>query len=196
MTRHVTQRHVSHDARAAQFRPWHTAILEGAEDLTQLSYLNEPSILHDLNHRYGGDDIYTRAGPVLIAVNPFKRVDLYTEQHMSDYRRGTAKDPHVYLIATAAYDEMVKAERNQAIIISGESGAGKTETTKVRSAMNARAPPPPRRAVPKRNGNKSALSRKMLRARHAWVCVRARQLTIGQRAFRNVRARGKTRAAI
>jgi myosin-5 len=68
---------------------------------------------------------------VLIAVNPFKRVDLYTEQHMSEYRRGTAKDPHVYLVATKAYDEMVKAERNQAIIISGESGAGKTETTKI-----------------------------------------------------------------
>ena len=82
--------------------------------------------------RYNTDDkIYTRAGPVLIAVNPFKRVDLYTEQHMSEYRRGTAKDPHVYLVATKAYDEMVKAERNQAIIISGESGAGKTETTKI-----------------------------------------------------------------
>jgi len=111
--------------------PANPAILEGAEDLTQLSYLNEPSILHDLHTRYGGDDIYTRAGPVLIAVNPFKRVNLYTEQHMSDYRRGVAKDPHVYLIATAAYDEMVKAGRNQAIIISGESGAGKTETTKI-----------------------------------------------------------------
>ena len=111
--------------------PANPAILEGAEDLTQLSYLNEPSILHDLHHRYGGDDIYTRAGPVLIAVNPFKRVDLYTEQHMAEYRRGTAKEPHVYLVATAAYDEMVKQERNQAIIISGESGAGKTETTKI-----------------------------------------------------------------
>ena len=58
----------------AKVFPANPDILEGAEDLTQLSYLNEPSILHDLHHRYGADDIYTRAGPVLIAVNPFKSV--------------------------------------------------------------------------------------------------------------------------
>jgi len=46
----------------AKLFPANPDILEGAEDLTQLSYLNEPAILHDLNHRYGGDAIYTRAG--------------------------------------------------------------------------------------------------------------------------------------
>jgi len=57
----------------AKLYPANPDILEGAEDLTQLSYLNEPAILHDLNHRYGGDSIYTRAGRacrMLLATSP------------------------------------------------------------------------------------------------------------------------------
>ena len=53
-------------------QPANPTVMERVEDLTQLSYLNEPSILHDLRLRYGSDAIYTRAGPVLVAVNPFK----------------------------------------------------------------------------------------------------------------------------
>ena len=116
----------------AKVFPANPDILEGAEDLTQLSYLNEPSILHDLHHRYGADDIYTRAGPVLIAVNPFKSVaPLYGPDVVAAYRAGTAREPHVYRVASAAYDDMIRHRKNQAVIISGESGAGKTETTKI-----------------------------------------------------------------
>ena len=116
----------------AEVFPANPDILEGAEDLTQLSYLNEPSILHDLHHRYGVDDIYTRAGPVLIAVNPFKSLPaLYAPDVVAAYRAGTAQKPHVYRVASAAYDEMIRHRKNQAVIISGESGAGKTETTKI-----------------------------------------------------------------
>ena len=116
----------------AEVFPANPDILEGAEDLTQLSYLNEPSILHDLHHRYSVDDIYTRAGPVLIAVNPFKSLPaLYAPDVVAAYRAGTAQKPHVYRVASAAYDEMIRHRKNQAVIISGESGAGKTETTKI-----------------------------------------------------------------
>lgn len=54
--------------------PANPVILDGVPDLTNLTYLNEPSILHGLNLRYAEDEIYTHAGPVLIAINPFKQV--------------------------------------------------------------------------------------------------------------------------
>jgi myosin-5 len=54
--------------------PANPVILDGIPDLTGLTYLNEPSILHGLNLRYSEDQIYTHAGPVLIAINPFKQV--------------------------------------------------------------------------------------------------------------------------
>jgi myosin V len=54
--------------------PANPAILDGVTDLTSLTYLNEPSILHGLRQRYQSDQIYTQAGPVLIAINPFRKV--------------------------------------------------------------------------------------------------------------------------
>eukprot|EP00854_Cymbomonas_tetramitiformis_P001340 gene1340-1938_t len=112
--------------------PANPALLEGVEDLTQLSYLNEPSILENLRTRYGRDDIYTRAGPVLIAVNPFKKMpSIYNQEISNAYRTGRAVDPHVYLTADRAFNAMRKDEKNQSMVISGESGAGKTETTKI-----------------------------------------------------------------
>ncbi|XP_038892076.1 myosin-1 isoform X2 [Benincasa hispida] len=97
----------------------------------QLSYLNEPSVLYDLEYRYNQDIIYTKAGPVLVAINPFKKVDLYGNDYIDAYKRKTIESPHVYAITDTAIREMIRDEVNQSIIISGESGAGKTETAKI-----------------------------------------------------------------
>ncbi|KAG8092053.1 hypothetical protein GUJ93_ZPchr0012g21624 [Zizania palustris] len=106
-------------------------ILDGVDDLMQLSYLSEPSVLYNLQYRYSQDMIYTKAGPVLVAVNPFKKVPLYGNEYIDAYRNKTMDSPHVYAIADSALLEMKRDEVNQSIIISGESGAGKTETAKI-----------------------------------------------------------------
>ncbi|XP_017247595.1 myosin-2 [Daucus carota subsp. sativus] len=111
--------------------PANPDILEGVDDLIQLSYLNEPSVLHNLQCRYAHDTIYSKAGPVLIAINPFKKVKLYGHDYVVAYRQKLLENPHVYAIADTAYSEMMRDEINQSLIISGESGAGKTETAKV-----------------------------------------------------------------
>ncbi|KAJ0251477.1 Myosin-4 [Hirschfeldia incana] len=110
--------------------PANPDVLEGVDDLIQLSYLNEPSVLYNLRVRYSQDLIYSKAGPVLIAVNPFKKVQIYGNDIRSAYQKKALAAPHVYAVADAAFDEMMREEKNQSIIISGESGAGKTETAK------------------------------------------------------------------
>ncbi|KAL3333426.1 hypothetical protein AABB24_033477 [Solanum stoloniferum] len=110
--------------------PANPDVLEGVDDLMQLSYLNEPSVLHNLQYRYAQDMIYSKAGPALIAINPFKDIQLYGNEFVTAYRQKFLKDPHVYSIADTAYDRMMEDEISQSIIISGESGSGKTETAK------------------------------------------------------------------
>ncbi|KAG6474895.1 hypothetical protein ZIOFF_064111 [Zingiber officinale] len=111
--------------------PSNPEILDGVDDLMQLSYLHEPSVLYNLQFRYSKDMIYTRAGPVLVAINPFKKVHLYGNEFIEAYRNKSVNSPHVYAIADNAIREMIRDEVNQSIIISGESGAGKTETAKI-----------------------------------------------------------------
>ncbi|KAG6654818.1 hypothetical protein CIPAW_05G171900 [Carya illinoinensis] len=106
-------------------------ILDGVDDLMQLSYLNEPSVLYNLQYRYNRDIIYTKAGPVLVAINPFKKVPLYGNDYIEAYKCKSIESPHVYAITDTAMREMIRDEVNQSIIISGESGAGKTETAKI-----------------------------------------------------------------
>ncbi|GAB2275306.1 Myosin-1 [Dionaea muscipula] len=111
--------------------PANPDILDGVDDLMQLSYLNEPSVLYNLQYRYNKNMIYTKAGPVLVAINPFKRVGLYGNDYIESYKHKSIESPHVYAIADTALREMRRDEVNQSIIISGESGAGKTETAKI-----------------------------------------------------------------
>ncbi|XP_055962017.1 myosin-1-like isoform X2 [Mercurialis annua] len=111
--------------------PANPDILDGVDDLMQLSYLNEPSVLYNLQYRYDQDMIYTKAGPVLVAINPFKKVPLYGNDFIEAYKNKSVESPHVYAITDTAIREMTRDEVNQSIIISGESGAGKTETAKI-----------------------------------------------------------------
>ncbi|XP_022753232.1 myosin-2-like isoform X2 [Durio zibethinus] len=114
----------------SELLPANPEIVEGVDDLIQLSYLNEPSVLHNLKYRYSCDMIYSKAGPVLIAVNPFKDVQIYGKDFVTAYRQKATVSPHVFAMADTAYNEMMNDGANQSIIISGESGAGKTETAK------------------------------------------------------------------
>ncbi|KAL0835232.1 hypothetical protein Bca101_087121 [Brassica carinata] len=109
--------------------PANPDVLEGVDDLIQLSYLNEPSVLYNLRS-FMFLFLQSKAGPVLIAVNPFKNVQIYGNDIRSAYQKKALVAPHVYAVADAAFDEMMREEKNQSIIISGESGAGKTETAK------------------------------------------------------------------
>ena len=108
-------------------------ILESTEDLTSLSYLNEPAVLHAIKQRYAQLNIYTYSGLVLIATNPFDRVDqLYSQDMIQAYagkRRGEM-EPHLFAIADEAYSLMKSERQNQTIVVSGESGAGKTVSAK------------------------------------------------------------------
>eukprot|EP00924_Labyrinthula_sp_SR-Ha-C_P013543 augustus_masked-scaffold_5-processed-gene-6.34-mRNA-1 protein AED:0.10 eAED:0.10 QI:0/-1/0/1/-1/1/1/0/1165 len=109
-------------------------------DLTSLPHLHTPALLHSLSLRYELDHIYTLTGPILIAINPFKIIpELYSVQAISDHyvfdlSFGAMSDagnkPHVYQIANNAYRGLLDSEQDQSILISGESGAGKTESTK------------------------------------------------------------------
>lgn len=106
----------------------------GVDDMTQLAYLNEPGVLHNLRERYDLDSIYTYTGSILIAVNPFYPVPhLYGQDMMLSYRDKMLGElsPHVYAIAEEAFTRMGNYKRSQSVLISGESGAGKTETSKL-----------------------------------------------------------------
>ena len=70
----VRHHYLQVDAQTDSVVPANPAILDGIDNLTGLSYLNEPSLLHNLRQRYATDAIYTLAGPVLVAINPFKQV--------------------------------------------------------------------------------------------------------------------------
>lgn len=111
--------------------PVNPDILEGIDDLIQLSYLNEPSFLHNIQKRYAQDKIYTKAGPVLVVLNPFKDISLYGNEIIEGYKCKTKNIPHIYKMADIAFEAMRNEGANQSIIISGESGAGKTETAKI-----------------------------------------------------------------
>ncbi|KAI7849698.1 P-loop containing nucleoside triphosphate hydrolase protein [Circinella umbellata] len=106
--------------------------MEYTDDLTNLSHLNEPSVLNTIRTRYMQHLIYTYSGIVLIAVNPFDRVALYDPDVVQQYsgkRRGEL-EPHLFAIAEDAYRCMIREQMNQTIVVSGESGAGKTVSAK------------------------------------------------------------------
>nr|XP_057916582.1 myosin-IIIa isoform X2 [Doryrhamphus excisus] len=100
------------------------------DDLAVLEVLDEDSVTEQLQDRYGRDQIYTYVGDILIAVNPFHQMQIYAPPYSKMYvgAKRTANPPHIFAVADIAYQSMVSYHSDQCIVISGESGAGKTES--------------------------------------------------------------------
>uniref|UniRef100_A0A452R4V5 Unconventional myosin-XV n=1 Tax=Ursus americanus TaxID=9643 RepID=A0A452R4V5_URSAM len=106
---------------------------DGVEDMTQLEDLQETAVLSNLKTRFERSLIYTYIGSILVSVNPYQMFEIYGPEHVQQYsgRALGENPPHLFAIANLAFAKMLDAKQNQCIIISGESGSGKTESTKL-----------------------------------------------------------------
>ncbi|XP_030060036.1 myosin-15 [Microcaecilia unicolor] len=102
------------------------------EDMAMLTHLNEASVLHNLRKRYANWMIYTYSGLFCVTVNPYKILPVYKTEVVAAYKgkRRAEAPPHIFSIADNAYHDMLRNRENQSMLITGESGAGKTVNTK------------------------------------------------------------------
>ncbi|GMT19088.1 hypothetical protein PFISCL1PPCAC_10385, partial [Pristionchus fissidentatus] len=105
---------------------------EKTEDMSNLTFLNEASVLYNLRMRYKSMMIYTYSGLFCVFINPYKMLPIYTDSVASMYinRRRTEMPPHLFAVSDEAFRNMLHEKKNQSMLITGESGAGKTENTK------------------------------------------------------------------
>ncbi|KAM4628965.1 unconventional myosin-VIIa [Polymixia lowei] len=111
----------------------HPTSVKGVDDMIRLGDLNEAGLLRNLLVRHKEGIIYTYTGSILVAVNPYQLLPIYTTEqvHLYTDRRLGELPPHVFAIADSCFFNMRRNRRNQCCVISGESGAGKTESTKL-----------------------------------------------------------------
>nr|XP_008000758.2 myosin-IIIa isoform X3 [Chlorocebus sabaeus] len=104
--------------------------LKDVDDLATLEVLDENTVSEQLEKCYSRDQIYIYVGDILIALNPFQSLDLYSTKHSKLYigSKRTASPPHIFAMADLGYQSMITYNSDQCIVISGESGAGKTES--------------------------------------------------------------------
>ncbi|KAI9812314.1 MAG: hypothetical protein M1827_004763 [Pycnora praestabilis] len=108
------------------------AKFDKADDMAELTHLNEASVVHNLHMRYQTDLIYTYSGLFLVTVNPYCTLPIYTNEYINMYKGSSREEnkPHIYAMADGAFRNLVEEGQNQSILVTGESGAGKTENTK------------------------------------------------------------------
>ncbi|XP_073072088.1 unconventional myosin-VIIa isoform X9 [Manis javanica] len=118
---------------ATHIKPMHPTSVHGVQDMIRLGDLNEAGILRNLLIRYQDHLIYTYTGSILVAVNPYQLLSIYSPEHIRQYTNKKIGEmpPHIFAIADNCYFNMKRNSRDQCCIISGESGAGKTESTKL-----------------------------------------------------------------
>jgi len=106
--------------------------MEKFDDVSNMTYLNEASVLWNLKARYVAKLIYTYSGLFCVVINPYKRYPIYTNRVVNIYigKRRNEVPPHLFAISDGAYQQMMANSKDQSMLITGESGAGKTENTK------------------------------------------------------------------
>uniref|UniRef100_A0A914X526 Uncharacterized protein n=1 Tax=Plectus sambesii TaxID=2011161 RepID=A0A914X526_9BILA len=104
----------------------------GVDDMVLLTKITDSAIVDNLKKRFMGNSIFTYIGPVLVSVNPFKQMPYFTEKEIEMYQGAAQYEnpPHIYALADNMYRNMIIDNENQCVIISGESGAGKTVAAK------------------------------------------------------------------
>ncbi|XP_072303122.1 unconventional myosin-VIIa-like [Eucyclogobius newberryi] len=127
------QEHWINPQNATNIKPMHPTSIHGVEDMIRLGDLNEAGILRNLLIRYNERVIYTYTGSILVAVNPYLVLPIYTAEQIRLFTNKKIGElpPHIFAIADNCYFNMQRTNKDQCCIISGESGAGKTESTKL-----------------------------------------------------------------
>ena len=112
--------------------PVNPAKFDKADDMAELTHLNEASVVHNLQMRYQSNLIYTYSGLFLVAINPYCPLPIYTNECINMYKGQSREEtkPHIYAMADEAFRNLIDEGENQSILVTGESGAGKTENTK------------------------------------------------------------------
>ncbi|XDG07454.1 hypothetical protein ABKA04_007069 [Annulohypoxylon sp. FPYF3050] len=140
------------------------AKFDKANDMAELTHLNEASVVHNLHMRYQADLIYTYSGLFLVTVNPYCPLPIYTNEFVNRYKGRNREDtkPHIFAMADEAFRNLVDEGENQSILVTGESGAGKTENTK--KVIQYLAAVAHTDSSTKSRGQHSTLSQQILRA--------------------------------
>ncbi|CAM1502125.1 Fc.00g041090.m01.CDS01 [Cosmosporella sp. VM-42] len=140
------------------------AKFDKANDMAELTHLNEASVVHNLHMRYQADLIYTYSGLFLVTVNPYCPLPIYSNEYVNMYKGRSREDtkPHIFAMADEAFRNLVEEGQNQSILVTGESGAGKTENTK--KVIQYLAAVAQSESSTKNKSQHSSLSQQILRA--------------------------------